>query len=105
MKKIVKMTIKKGQKPSKEQLERLKALKNRPIVFDDDAPEYTMEELEEMRLAAIKRRAEQKKEVVAIRLSSSTLAKAKSFGKGYTGFLARLIENAISDKDIVSRSL
>lgn len=99
------MTIHEGQKPTKAQLDRLASLKNRPIVFDEDAPEYTMEELEEMRLAAIKKRAEQKKEVVAIRLSPSTIAKAKAFGKGYTGFLSRLIENAIKDKELVARSL
>lgn len=76
-----------------------------PITFDEDSPEYTYEELEEMRLAAIKKRAEQRKEVVAIRLSPDTIKKAKSLGKGYTSFLSRLIENAINDKDIVSRSL
>ena len=105
MRKTVKMAIKQGQKPTKAQLKRLEALKDRPIVFDDDAPEYTMDELEEMRLAAIKKRAEQKKEVIAVRLSANTIAKAKSYGKGYTGFLSRLIENALNDKDIVSRSL
>ena len=99
------MTIREGDKPTEAQLERLRALKDRPIVFDDDAPEFTMKELEEMRLAAIKKRAEQKKEVVAVRLSPATIKKAKSFGKGYTGFLARLIENGINDRDLVSRSL
>ena len=105
MGKTVRMTINQGQKPTKEQQVRLEKLKDRPIVFDDDAPEYTMEELEEMRLAAIKKRAEQKKEVVAVRLSTKTIQKAKSYGKGYTGFLSRLIENALNDKDLVSRSL
>ena len=105
MGKTVKMTIKQGQKPTKEQIARLEKLKDRPIIFDDDAPEYTMEELEEMRLAAIQNRAEQKKEVVAVRLSARTLQKAKSYDKGYTGFLSRLIENALNDKDLVSRSL
>lgn len=99
------MTIHQGDKPTKTQLKRLAALKDRPIVFDDEAPEYTLEELQEMRLAAIKKRAGQKKEVVAIRLSHNTLEKAKATGKGYTGFLARLIENAINDKDMVARSL
>lgn len=105
MEKTVKVTLHKGQKPTKAQLERLKALETRPIVFDDEIPEYTMEEFEEMRLAAIEKRAEQKKEVVAIRLPASVIKQAKSFGKGYTGFLSRLIENAINDKNIVSRSL
>lgn len=105
MGKIVRMKIYKGQKPTEEQLQRLTAIKDRPIVYDEDAPEYTMEELEEMRLAAIRKREEQKKEVVAIRLSPATLKKAKAFGKGYTGFLSRLIDNAIDDKDLVTRSL
>ena len=105
MGKTVKMTLHEGDKPTKAQIERLRALKDRPIAFDDDAPEYTMDELKEMRLAAIKKRAEQRKEVVAIRLSPDTIKKAKSFGKGYTGFLARLIENGIKDRNLVSRSL
>lgn len=101
------MTIRPGQKVklTKTQIKRLDALKDRPITFDEDCPEYTYEELLEMREAAIKKRAEQKKEVVAIRLSPETIKKAKSLGKGYTSFLSRLIENAINDKDIVSRSL
>ena len=105
MGKTVRMTIKQGQKPTKEQLVRFERLKDTPIAFDEESPEYTMEELEEMRLAAIKKRAEQKKEVVAVRLSAKTLQIAKSYGKGYTGFLSRLIENALNDKDLVSRSL
>ena len=105
MGKIIRTTIYPGQKPTAAQIKRLREAAKKPIVFDEDAPEYTMEELEEMRLAAIKKRAEQKKEVVAIRLSPNTLEKAKSYGKGYTGFLSRLIDNAINDKDLVSRSL
>ena len=32
-----------------EQIERLRALKNRPIVYDEDCPELTDEELKEFR--------------------------------------------------------
>ena len=105
MGKTVKIVVHPGQKPTDEQRERLRKAAQEPIAPDDDAPEYTMAELEQMRLAAVKRRAEQKKEVVAIRLSPSTLKKAKAVGKGYTGFLSRLIDNAINDKDLVARSL
>ena len=105
MGRTVKMTIRAGQKPTKAQIKRLKELGERPIVFDEDMPEYTLEELEAMRQAAIKRRAEQRKEVVAIRVSPETLRKAKAMGKGYTSFLSRLIDNAINDKDMVARSL
>lgn len=105
MGRIVRTTIYPGQKLTRAQIKRLDALKDRPIVFDEDSPEYTYEELLEMRDAAIKKRAEQKKEVVAIRISPATLQKAKATGKGYTGFLSRLLDNAINDKDMVSRSL
>ena len=36
-----------GQKPTPEQVERLKALKDRPIVFDEDCPELTDEQLKQ----------------------------------------------------------
>lgn len=43
--------IYRGQKPTPEQVERLRALKaeNRPIVYDDEFPELTDEELKEFR--------------------------------------------------------
>ena len=41
--------IYKGQKPTPEQIEEIRALKNRPIVFDEDCPELTDEELKEFR--------------------------------------------------------
>lgn len=41
--------IYKGQKPTPEQIERLRALKDRPIVFDEDCPELTDEQLKQFR--------------------------------------------------------
>lgn len=38
-----------GQKPTPEQIERIRALKGRPIVFDEEFPELTEEELREFR--------------------------------------------------------
>ena len=38
-----------GQKPTPEQLEEIRALKNRPIVFDEDCPELTDEELKQFK--------------------------------------------------------
>ena len=105
MGRTVKTTIYPGQKPTEAQIKRIRKAATQPITFDEESPEYTLEELISMRDIAEKKRAEQKKEVVAIRLSPSTIKKAKSLGKGYTSFLSRLIENAINDKDIVSRSL
>ena len=41
----VRYTLKRGQGLSPEQMAELDALKNRPIVFDDDCPELTEEQL------------------------------------------------------------
>lgn len=46
---IVQQVIYKGQKPTPEQIERLRALKDRPIVFDEDCPELTDEELKQFK--------------------------------------------------------
>ncbi|MBQ3434910.1 MAG: hypothetical protein II968_07525 [Selenomonadaceae bacterium] len=46
---IVRRIIYKGQKPTPEQIEEIKALKDRPIVFDEDCPELTDEELKQFR--------------------------------------------------------
>ena len=46
---IERRIIYRGQKPTPEQVERLRALKNRPIVFDEDCPELTVEELKQFK--------------------------------------------------------
>lgn len=105
MGKIIKTVIKRDQKLTRAQIAEIREAKKYPIVFDEDSPEYSLAELKQMHEAAIKKRAEQNKEVVALRLSPATIKKAKSLGKGYTSFLSRLIDNAIKDKDLVAQSL
>ncbi|MBE8951083.1 MAG: hypothetical protein SR3Q1_10910 [Quinella sp. 3Q1] len=48
---IIRRVIYEGQKPTPEQIKEIRALKaqNRPIVFDDEFPELTDEELKEFR--------------------------------------------------------
>lgn len=103
MGKIVRQTIKLGQKPTKEQL--LEIADASSDTFDEDSPEFSYDEMRAMVEAAKKKREDQKKELVTLRLSASALRKAKATGKGYTGFLGRLIENALDDRDLVTRSL
>ena len=38
-----------GQKPTPEQIARIQALKNRPIVFDEEFPELTEEEMRQFK--------------------------------------------------------
>lgn len=46
-----------GQKPTPEQIQRIRALKNRPIVFDEEFPEPTEEELKQFKRVNPKRKA------------------------------------------------
>ena len=105
MGKIIRKTIKRGDELTPAQIKMLEEMEKAEIVYDEDCPEYTDEEWEEMRKAAIEKRKERKKEVITLRISAAALKKAKATGKGYTGFLGRLLENALNDKDLVMRSL
>ena len=45
----VRYTLKRGQPLTPEQIKRLDALKDRPIVFDEDCPEMTEEQLRQFK--------------------------------------------------------
>ncbi len=102
---IVRMVVRPGDKPTEKQIEEIREAAKRPIVFDEDCPEYTEEEYREMFLAAQAKRAERVKPTISLRISPETLAIARSIGKGYTGFLSRLLDNAIRDPEMVRKSL
>lgn len=46
---IVTYTITKDQKPTPEQIERIREAAKRPIVFDEDCPEMTDEQLRQFK--------------------------------------------------------
>ncbi len=92
-------------KLTEDQIREIEEAKKRPIVYDDDCPKLTMEQYAEMAEIARKQRRERKKQVVALRIDPETLEKAKATGKGYTGFLSRLLDNAINDPEMVAKSL
>ena len=103
--KIIHTIIKPGQQPTEAQIREIELASSRPIIPDDDAPELTMEQYAEMAALAKARKAKNVKPVVALRITPATLEKAKATGKGYTGFLSRLLDNAIQDPVLVSKSL
>ena len=103
--KIVRKTVHSGQQPTDTMIREIEAASTRPVVSDEDAPELTMEQYAEMAELARRRRAEKVKPVVSLRISQDTLEKAKATGKGYTGFLSRLLDNAINDPQMVAKSL
>ena len=103
--KIVRTVIRVGQEPTPEQIREIEAAAARPVVPDEDAPELTLEQYAEMAQLARDRRSRKVKPVVALRVSPETLEKAKATGKGYTGFLSRLLDNAINDPQMVAKSM
>ena len=102
---ISKMTVKVGQKPTKEQKQRIREAMKRPIVYDDDAPELTDEQYKAFAIVAEQQRKGRKKELASIRLSHDTLEKAKMLGRGYTGVLSRLLTMALDNPDMVRKCL
>ena len=103
--KIVRKTVRTGQQPTDDMIKEVEAAASRPVISDEDAPELTMEQYAEMAALAKKRKAEKVKPVLSLRISVDTLEKAKATGKGYTGFLSRLLDNAINDPEMVAKSL
>ena len=101
----IKKNIKQNTKPDKKQLDEINEAAKKPIIIDDDAPALTDEQYAQLAALAREKRAATKKPVVAIRINPTTLAKAKATGKGYTGFLSRLLDNAIDDPELVKKSL
>ena len=84
--------IHEGQKPTKKQIEEIRAAAEKPEVFDDDCPEFTDEQLKHFKRV----KEDQKRETVTLRLRPATLRKAKSLGKGYTTILAGILEDALN---------
>ena len=103
--KIIRTIIHTGQQPTEAQIREIEQAASMPITPDEDAPELTLEQYAEMAALAKQRRSRNVKPVVALRISPDTLEKAKATGKGYTGFLSRLLDNAINDPSMVAKSL
>ncbi len=102
---LVRTVVRIGQKPTPEQIRGIEAAAARPAVPDEDTPELTMEQYAEMAQIARSRRGQEVKPVIALRISPETPEKARATGKGYTGILSRLLDNAINDPQPVSKSL
>ena len=70
--------------------------------FDDDSPEMTADMLLQFRKMP---HPDRKKQTISLRLSPKTLKLAKAYGKGYTSFLSRLLDEAINDETLVRKCL
>lgn len=105
MGKIVRKVVRIGDKPTPEQVKEIEDASKIEPMCDEDCPFYSYEELRKMLKLTEEMKDKRRKKVVTLRISDDALNKAKAMGKGYTGFLSRLVENALDDKDLVMRSL
>ena len=87
---------------TQEELSDLEAAADKPIIYDEDSPEMTKEMLMQFKRM---NKEERVKQTVSLRLSPSTLNKAKSLGKGYTSVLSRLLDLAINDEEMLKKCL
>ena len=94
-----------NRKLTKEELRMLEKAENIPIVYDDDSPELSDEELSQFKRISSVRKEERRKQTVTLRLSPRALKKAKSLGKGYTSVLSRILEAALNDNDMIRKCL
>lgn len=100
-----KLDLNKPVKLTKKQIKELEKMEASPIVYDEDCPPLTKEELSKMYRVSEIRREERRKETVSIRLSSKALKKARSLGKGYTSILSRILEDALNDNETIKKYL
>lgn len=89
-----------SRKPTKEQLEMLERAAQSPIVFDEDCPELTEEDL--LTFRRVNPKPEPNNQTVTLQLSPHALQKAQSFGKDYISVLSRMLEKALSESETVS---
>ena len=94
---IKKYTLKEDQKLTEEQIQMIQEAAKRPVVFDEDNPELTDEQLAGFRKVHEQNQKERKRQNVTLRLTPETIRKAKSLGKGYSGILSRIVENTLND--------
>jgi uncharacterized protein (DUF4415 family) len=103
----IKSTVKVGQKPSKEEMARirreLREAAKYPIVYDEDCPELSPQALKEFAHLAAERNRRRRRQAVTIRVVPDCLSKYKALGKGYTGIMADVLSYVADNPEILSK--
>jgi len=103
---MIHVTVRDGQKPTKEQTKEIRAAAKAPVVYSSDCPETTPTGLSEFAEKAreLRRRMRRAKPAVTIRVTPEVLAKYKELGKGYTGIMADVLSFAADNPDLLSKA-
>lgn len=97
----VNVQIYKGQQPTEKQRLEIKEAAKRTPVYDEDAPELSLEQMQNYRRAALRKKATKS---ITLELSKENMAKAYTFGEEYRVVLSRLLELAMNDSDLVKKA-
>ena len=99
------ITVRAGQKPTKEQVKRIRAAAKAPITYTPDCPESTPAALAEFAAKAreIRKSRKAQKPAVTIRISQACLVKYKALGKGYTGIMADVLDHVADNPEILAK--
>ena len=100
------ITVRAGQKPTKEQTKRIRAAAKAPIKYTADCPESTPAALAEFAAMARELRKIKKatKPAVTIRVNPACLSKYKSLGNGYTGIMADVLDYVANNPEILAKA-
>lgn len=102
---IVNKTINVKAPLTAEQIAEIDAAAKMPIIFDDDCPELTDEQLHKFAKLAKEQREQRRKKIISLRISTETLVKAQKLGKGYTSILSRILEKALDNPEFLKQCL
>ena len=100
-----------GDTPTPEQIEKLKALENRPIVYDEDCPEESYEHMVEMYEKSKEWREERKRKRMmqtrqplpfSMNVLPSTVRAAEKYGEAV---MSRLLDLAVQDEAMIQKCL
>ena len=83
-----------------EQIKMLEELDKRPIVFDEDCPELTDEQLRKAYRAS-----DRKKQSVTVQLSAKSMEKVKSLGANSTSVLSQLLEKVLNNENLLKQCM
>lgn len=107
---MVKMTLNAKEKikltdEEKKMLDKLSKMKDEDIIYDEDSPKLTPEQLSQFRRVSEINQKNRRKQNLTLRVSPMSLEMAKSLGKGYTSILSRVVEYALNNKEFLKKFL
>jgi len=103
---MTKITVKAGQKPTKEQIREIRAAAKLPVNYTADCPKSSPKALAEFAAQARELRKKKKvtKPAVTLRLNPASLLKYKSLGAGYTGIMADVLDYVADNPEILAKA-